>query len=330
MKEKILLTGGNGYIGSVFLDMYISDYNFRVIDSNFYDYDILENVEFIKKDIRHVQEKDLEGIDYVVHMAELSNDPLGEIIPNITNEINHLGTKNLLNICKKTGIKKFIYMSSCSVYGINENLVNEESELNPLTNYSKAKVNNENFIFSQDFPFEVIILRNATVFGFSKNLRLDLVINELTFTAVNENIINLKSDGTPVRPFVHVVDLVRIINIFLNNSSIKNTEVINVGSNRLNYSIIQVVDVIKDLLQIQNINIGKEDPDQRSYRVDFSKLSNMFPQFEFQYDLAKGVRELSENLQGYGFNESSIRVDYLKDKIKKGDLDHNLFPKLEL
>ena len=152
-------------------------------------------------------------------MAELSNDPLGELEPNLTNDINHISTVNLLNLCNEAQVKKFIYMSSCSVYGFNEQIVNENSNTNPLTSYSKAKVLNENYILNNEFDFEISILRNATVFGYSPNLRLDLVINDLTYGAFHDKKIVLLSDGTPVRPFVHVEDLSRLISFLLGNKN---------------------------------------------------------------------------------------------------------------
>ncbi len=324
MKEKILITGGLGYVGSKFTELYNSDYDLTVIDTNFYNSNTQNNVINILKDIRELELSDIKDIDYVVHMAELSNDPLGELNPEITNEINHLGTIELLKLCEKSDIKKFIYMSSCSVYGKNPNLVNERSQLNPITNYSKAKVHNEEYLTSKKFPFETIILRNATVFGHSNNLRLDLVINDLTYSAFKFKEINLLSDGTPKRPFIHIVDLCRLIKLFLESTNNLNNEIFNIGSNQLNYSIYEIANIIKDLLKIESISIGKKDADQRSYLVDFTKLNNFFPDFRFEFSVEKGIDDMINKFKNFDYNANSIRVKHIKSNIERKKLDENL------
>ena len=215
--KKILVTGGFGYIGSMFCNLYQDKYDIKVLDKGLFGNYINTRVTPIVKDIREVSIKDLENIEYVIHMAELSNDPLGELQGEITNEINHLATVRLLNMCEESSVKKFIYMSSCSVYGFNENIVDENSSVNPLTNYSKSKILNENFIIKNNFSFQTTILRNATVFGYAPNMRLDLVINDISYNAYKTGKIELISDGKPIRPFIHVHDLSRLIEYFLNN-----------------------------------------------------------------------------------------------------------------
>ena len=324
MKEKILITGGLGYIGSKFSELFYSDFDLKIVDTNFYNSTPLKNVETLFKDIRHLEIKDLEDIDYVIHMAELSNDPLGEVIPEITNEINHLATVNLLNLCKESNIKKFIYMSSCSVYGKNPELVHEESTLNPITNYSKAKVKNEKYMASEIFPFETVILRNATVFGYARNFRLDLVINDLTYSAYQFGKITLLSDGTPKRPFIHVVDLCRLLKLFLDSDNKFENEVFNVGSDELNFSIYEVSKIIQHTLKVKDVAIGKKDYDQRSYFVDFTKLKNIFPDFKFKYKLENGINDMIENFKGFEYDESSIRVKYLSKQLENKKLNNKL------
>ena len=174
--KNLLITGGLGYIGSKFIENFSDLYNIFVLDTRLYNDKNTEKYNLIKKDIRELNPNDIENIDYVVHMAELSNDPLGELSDGLTEEINHVATKNLLEICNNSSVKKFIYMSSCAVYGKNDNLVNEMSELSPLTNYSKSKVANEKFINANQFSYEIIVFRNATVFGYSRNLTLILLL----------------------------------------------------------------------------------------------------------------------------------------------------------
>ena len=157
--KNILVTGGLGYIGSKFLEKYKNSYLLSVLDTSFYSNpNDVKDINFINKDIRNISKDDLKNIDIVVHMSELSNDPLGEFNPSLTSEINFEATKRLLNLCNEEEVSKFIYMSSASVYGFNENLITEESQTNPLTQYAIAKVNNENYILNNKFNFEIFIL----------------------------------------------------------------------------------------------------------------------------------------------------------------------------
>ena len=237
--KKILLTGGLGFIGSYFYEKYCSNYNFRIIDTNYFKgFD--ENQNIVYKDIRNINQNDLIDIDFVVHMAELSNDPLGDLDKNLTNKINHLATLDLLEIANRANIKKFIYMSSASVYGFSEKILKEKDKVSPLTEYSKAKVRNENYILNNKFNFETIILRNSTAFGFSKNLRLDLVVNDLTYSAFNENKIVLLSDGSPKRPIIHIHDICKFIDVLINEKRNLDKEIFNVGDESLNYSIREI------------------------------------------------------------------------------------------
>jgi len=322
--KNILLTGGLGYIGSKFFELYSNVYNITILDKNYFG-NYLKNVNnLIVKDIRDLTLEDLSGLDAVVHMAELSNDPLGELEPNLTNDINHISTVNLLNLCNKAQVKKFIYMSSCSVYGFNEEIVNEDSNTNPLTSYSKAKVLNEDYILNNEFDFEISILRNATVFGYSPNLRLDLVINDLTYGAFHDKKIILLSDGTPVRPFVHVEDLSRLISFLLGNKNPYQKEVINVGSNSMNFSIKQLAEFLSDYLKIDDVIFGKADPDQRSYKVSFEKIENLFPSFQISHNLNSGIIDLIENFKKYEDRIDSRRIMKIKSMIQQGLIDNSL------
>ena len=323
--KNILLTGGFGYIGSRFLEEYRDTYSFRVIDNQFFDNkNELSNINNTIKDIRDIEISDLHDVDYVIHLSELSNDPLGEVNENLTYSINHEGTKNLLNLCNLANIEKFIYMSSCAVYGKNKNLVTESSKVNPLTTYSKSKILNEEYIINNDFNFETIILRNATVFGYSKNLRIDLVINELVYEALYNSCIILNSDGTPLRPFVHVGDLVRIINLLVNSNNLLDKQIINIGSKNLNYSIKEIALNIADKLDIKDIKYGEKDPDQRSYKVNFSKFENLFPEFNFNFDLDKGIDELIKNYKEHNFDLNVYRLKKIKYLLDENIIDEKL------
>ena len=323
--KNILLTGGFGYIGSRFLEEYRDAYSFHVIDNQFFDNkNELSNINNAIKDIRDVEISDLHDVDYVIHLSELSNDPLGEVNEDLTYSINHEGTKNLLNLCNIANIEKFIYMSSCAVYGKNENLVTESSKVNPLTTYSKSKILNEEYIINNDFNFETIILRNATVFGYSKNLRIDLVINELVYEALYNSSIILNSDGTPLRPFIHIGDLVRIINLLVNSDNFLDKQIINIGSKNLNYSIKEIALNIADKLNIKNIKYGEKDPDQRSYKVNFSKFENLFPEYNFNFDLDKGVDELIKNYKEHNFDLNVYRLKKINYLLEENIIDEKL------
>ena len=323
--KKILVTGGFGYIGSMFCNLYQDKYDIKVLDKGLFGNYINTRVTPIVKDIRKVSIKDLENIEYVIHMAELSNDPLGELQGEITNEINHLATVRLLNMCEESSVKKFIYMSSCSVYGFNENIVDENSSVNPLTNYSKSKILNENFIIKNNFSFQTTILRNATVFGYAPNMRLDLVINDISYNAYKTGKIELISDGKPIRPFIHVHDLSRLIEYFLNNESNYQYEIFNAGSNLMNYSIKELAEFLKNYLKTEEVKYGKFDPDQRSYNVNFNKLNEFLPSFSFKYNLENGVANLIDNFDKYVETLDSKRIKKLKFLLENGEINKSFY-----
>ena len=321
--KKILLTGGLGFIGSYFYEKYCSNYNFRIIDTNYFKgFD--ENKNIVYKDIRNINQNDLLDIDFVVHMAELSNDPLGDLDKNLTNKINHLANLDLLEIANRANIKKFIYMSSASVYGFSEKILKEKDKVSPLTEYSKAKVRNENYILNNKFNFETIILRNSTAFGFSKNLRLDLVVNDLTYSAFKENKIVLLSDGSPKRPIIHIHDICKFIDVLINEKRNLDKEIFNVGDESLNYSIREIAETVSSVLGVDDISIGKFDSDQRSYELSFVKLEEYFPEFKIKFDLKKGILDLVENLKDYKIKGNERRVQLLNQLIKQKRLDENL------
>lgn len=322
---NILLTGSSGYIGSKFVDLFSDDYQIRGLDTNFFNTGKSESkISKLNKDIRDIDESDIKGIDIVVHMAELSNDPLGQFSSSLTKSINIEGTKKLVNIAKNSDIKKFVYMSSCSVYGQNENIVNENSPTNPLTNYAKAKVENEELLLNNEFPFEVKILRNATAFGYSSNHRLDLVINDLTYNALLNNQIKLLSDGTPRRPVVHIADICNIIKLLIEQNSDEKI-LINVGSSKLNYSVKEMALKISHLTKVRSLTFGSEDKDQRSYNVSFDKFEKLFPKYEFLFDLERGVSDLIKNDKFYKKTTSSIRVKKLLKLLEENQLDESLY-----
>lgn len=322
--KKLLLTGGLGYIGSYFYQTYSDKYKIKIIDTNYYNAK-QSNDNVLLKDIRHVSKEDLKGIDYVVHMAELSNDPLGDLNKKLTKDINNLATTRLLKLSNNTNVKKFIYMSSASVYGFSNKIMSEKDDTTPLTEYSISKVKNEEYILNSNFNFETIILRNSTAFGFSKNLRLDLVVNDLTYEGYKNKKLILLSDGSPKRPLVHVHDICNFIDFVIMDKRNLDKEIFNVGSKDLNYSIKEVAEKIANLLNITNISFGNYDSDQRSYSLNFEKIKKYFPNYKIQYNLADGIKDLIQKFKNYQITENEKRVRVLNDLIKRRTLDDNLF-----
>jgi nucleoside-diphosphate-sugar epimerase len=323
--KSILVTGGMGYIGNKFIELFSEKYDILVFDTSFFGQNKSDSIKIISGDIRKIDLDDLSNIEVIVHMSELSNDPLGAFNPQLTKEINHNGTKNILKLANHIDVKKFIYMSSASVYGFNQNLLDEKSEVNPLTEYALAKINNENYILENNFEFETIIFRNSTVFGFSKNLRLDLVVNDLTYNALKNNKIDVISDGSPKRPFIHVHDLCMLIDIVISDNRNIDKEIFNVGDNSLNYSIKEISKIISDLTNVKDITFGDKDDDQRSYYLSFDKLNKIYPDFKIEFDMSSGILDLINNLKNYKLSGNEIRLRKL-DSLKKGKkVDSNLF-----
>tara|TARA_S200000501_G_scaffold343591_1_gene354669 strand:+ start:298 stop:1278 length:981 start_codon:yes stop_codon:yes gene_type:complete len=323
--RSILITGGMGYIGNKFIELFSEKYDISVFDTSFFGQNKSDRVKIISGDIRKIELDVLSNIEVIVHMSELSNDPLGAFNPQLTKEINHSGTKDILELANRVDVKKFIYMSSASVYGFNQNQLDEKSEVNPLTEYAKAKINNENYILENNFEFETIIFRNSTVFGFSKNLRLDLVVNDLTFNALKNNKIEVISDGSPKRPFIHVQDLCRLIDTVISDNRNIDKEIINVGDNSLNYSIKEISQIISDLTNVEDITFGDKDDDQRSYYLSFDKLNKIYPDFEIEFDMRSGIQDLINNLKHYKLSGNEIRLKKLDSLTKEKKVDSNLF-----
>jgi nucleoside-diphosphate-sugar epimerase len=323
--DTILLTGGLGYIGSKFVEKYQNNYKFLILDTGYFSKERVnsENIKFV--DIRNLKRVYLEKIDIVVHMGELSNDPLGNLDSGLTNEINHLATIELLELANKSSVRKFIYMSSASVYGFSDTIVDENSDVNPLTEYAKAKFNNEKYIIDNEFNFQTIILRNSTAFGFSANLRLDLVVNDLTYSGVFNKKIELFSDGTPKRPIVHISDISSFIDILIRDKRNLDKEIFNVGDKDMNFSIREIAETVGKVLGVDNLIFGEPDKDQRSYFLNFDKTRNFFPDFEIEFDLVRGVEDLYENLKGYQLNGNEKRLSKINKLIETDKLDKNLY-----
>ena len=313
----ILITGNTGYIGTVMTRLFQEkSYDVSGLDSNYFKGCELYPPEFqpskqIVKDIRAVTKEDLRGVTTVIHLAGLSNDPLGEINTSLTHDINYVASLRLAELAKKQGVEKFIFSSSCSLYGIasNDRPMTEEGDLMPVTAYAKSKVNTETGISRlADKDFHPVFMRNATVYGVSPSLRLDLVVNNLTAWAYLTGKVSVMSDGTPWRPLVHVEDVCRaFIAVTESVPERIHNQAFNVGINEENYQVVDVANMIEDIVPDCEVEIlNKTGPDERTYRVDFSKINSILHGFSPVWNVRKGIEELLETYKGFGLNKNDL------------------------
>lgn len=336
---NILVTGNRGYIGAILTPLLVNK-GHKVIglDTGFYEggglqTEDLSQIKFIKEDIRNIKKEYLVGFDAVIHLAELSNDPLGQLAPDITHKINYEGASHLAKLAKDCGINRFIYMSSCSVYGIATGVVDENSAVNPQTVYAKCKLLVENELSQlADDNFSPTYLRSATVYGASPQQRFDTAINNLCGLAWTIKKIQLTSDGTPWRPFIHVEDLSRVILELLSVGRDKiHNQAYNLGKTEHNYQIKDVADAINLTFKGCKISLGSSDPDNRSYRVSCDKLAKLLENFQFIWDIEKGVKQLCDffnkiNLTAEAFNSRyHTRLKCLEYLIETNQLDDSFF-----
>ncbi len=340
MIKRILVTGSEGYIGSVLMPMLVeSMYAVTGLDALFYSEgnltgDAYTNYGLIQKDIRDVTSDELKGFDAVVHLAALSNDPLGTLDEELTYKINYEATVRLARNAREAGVHRFIFASSCSLYGAGDKVLTEEDEANPQTAYGKSKIMAEKEISQLvGEGFSPVYLRNATAFGISPRMRFDIVVNSLTGYAKTENVIRILGDGTPWRPLVHVKDICRAVLFCLESpeNTIHN-QAFNIGSGRENYQIKTIAEKIKKAYPECEIEImSKNAGDTRNYKVSFEKAEKLLG-FKPEYTLDDGIREMKNayvkiNLTKEQF-ESRLytrlrQIEYLLDE---GAIDGELRP----
>jgi nucleoside-diphosphate-sugar epimerase len=336
---RVLVTGNLGYIGTVMVPMLIAE-GFDVVGL---DTDLFERSTFgegivpvpqIRKDVRDVEASDLKGFEAIIHLAGLSNDPLGDLNPNLTYEINHLASVRLAELAKQAGVRRFVFSSSCSNYGAGgEDLLNESSAFNPVTPYGISKVRVEQDVSKlAGSTFSPTFLRNATAFGVSPRLRFDLVLNNLTAWAFTTGKVFIKSDGTPWRPIVHIADISRAF-IAVLKSPIEHVhnEAFNVARNEDNYRIRELADIVKETVANTVIEYAKDaGPDKRCYRVDSSKILKTLPVFKPVWDARKGAKELLAAYQKVGLQLNDFegpkykRIDHIKMLMNSGLLGPDL------
>src|SRR3989344_1839440 len=299
---NVLVTGSEGYIGTNLVHVLIDKgHDVTGLDTGFYKeamlyYNKRQPVQTIIKDIRDVTAEDLSGFDAIVHLAELSNDPLGQTDPELTFAINHKGTARLVEEAKKAGVTRFIYASSCSIYGASDEVRDETSIPNPLTAYAKSKVLNEELWPPRSTDtFIPVLLRFATVYGPSPRLRFDLVVNNLAGLVFTTGEIKMDSDGTPWRPFTHVLDIADAIACALvAPKEVVNKEIFNVGNEQSNYQIKDIARIIKTVFPKAKVSLNPNGKDKRNYKVDFTKINTKLPGFSCKRTIADGVKELLE------------------------------------
>jgi len=338
---RILITGTEGYIGSV-MGPKIAELGHDVVglDSGFYREGWLYNTKYsylppcVGKDIRHITTDDLKGFEAVVHLAELSNDPLGQLHEAVTYQINHAGSVELAKKCKAAGVSRFVYTSSCSVYGVgSDDFKSEESEPNPQTAYARCKVLVEQDVSKlADDSFSPTFLRNATAFGLSPRMRFDIVLNNLAGLAWTTKEIRMISDGSPWRPLVHVLDICDAVACTLDAPrTVVHNEVINVGDSGQNYRVREIAQIVSDAFPGCGLTMGSSNGDNRSYRVSFDKIKTLFPKFKCRRDATAGAhqfRELFERIQMpadvFEFR-AFTRLKQIEHLINTGQVDQGLF-----
>jgi nucleoside-diphosphate-sugar epimerase len=336
---KILVTGTDGYLGSLLAPELIRRGHEVVgVDTGFYRYGWLyAGVDSIpltlSKDIRHLSETDLEGVDAIVHMAELSNDPLGQLSPTITYEINHQGSVRLAQLAERAGVQRFVYMSSCSVYGVADGEVDESSPTSPQTAYAECKtlVERDLMAMASD-TFSPTFLRNATAFGASPRMRFDIVLNNLSGLAWTERTIAMTSDGTPWRPLVHGLDIAKAIRCVLDAPiDLVHAETFNVGSSEQNYRVRDIAEIVAGQFPGCQLTFGDASGDNRSYRVSFEKINNKLPGFACDWDAARGAAQLYEIFRRIDLDSATFtgrghtRLKQLEHLIRTKQVDDNLF-----
>lgn len=338
---KVLVTGTEGYLGALLVPQLLArGHDVTGVDVGYYRSGYLYNAKgdqpkTLVKDIRHLTPEDLDGHDAVVHMAELSNDPTGELAPHITYEINHKGSVRLAGIAKKAGVSRFIYMSSCSVYGVagGDVPVDEKTPVNPQTAYAICKTLCERDIMPMaDSNFSPVFFRNSTAFGASPRQRFDLVVNNLSALAWTTKEIKMTSDGTPWRPLVHGLDIGKAICCALEAPvDAIHGQILNIGSNEQNYRVKEVAEIVANCFPGCTTTFGTQGADNRSYRVSFAKLAKHLPDFSCDWDVAKGARQFHELFQQIDFTKEDFefrpftRLKQLQYLIRTGQIDLDFF-----
>lgn len=339
---KIFVTGSKGFIGSNLVAVLLDrGHELTTLDTGFYEEGLLypngrdRKCRHLRKDIREIEISDLEHHDAIVHLAELSNDPLGQQNETITYEINHKGSVKLAELAKRAGIERFVYTSSCSVYGVQdgEDFKTEESETHPQTAYARCKVWVERDLGAMaDETFSPTFLRNATAYGPSPHIRFDIVLNNLAGLAYTAHEIRMTSDGTPWRPLVHVLDICEAIACTLEAPrDVVHNQILNVGHTRENYQVREIAEIVASAIPGCGLSLGSSDGDNRSYRVSFDKIHELLPGFECNRTARQGAERLSTIFDDIEMTtevfqfRAFTRLKQLQYLIRTGQIDERFF-----
>ena len=335
---RVLITGHQGYIGSVLAGV-LADAGHAVagLDAGYFADCAFgpapREIPSIQRDVRDVAAEDLDGIEAIVHLAALSNDPMGELHPELTHDINERAAVRLARLARDAGVRRFLFASSCSLYGAaGEVPVTEEAPLRPLTHYATSKARVEEALLPlADRRFSPVMVRSATVYGLSPRLRLDVVVNNLAAWAWTTGSIRVLSDGTPWRPLIHVEDVARAYGALLAAPrEAVHAQAFNIGAPGENYQVRRLAELVQEAMPGCRLEFGEGGPDARDYRVDFSKLAARVPQFQPRWTVAQGVRELAQAFARVGLSRDAfegpryIRIRRLKQLLEADRLDAGL------
>lgn len=336
---RILLTGHQGYIGSVAAPM-LQGRGHEVVglDSNLFsgcDFSAHHaNIPELRMDLRDLQKEDLQGFDGVLHLAALSNDPLGDLDPDLTYDVNHRSSVRLAEMAKAAGVRRFVFSSSCSTYGAaGDDFLDENASLNPVTPYGESKVLVERDVSRlADDAFSPTFMRNATAYGVSPRLRLDIVLNDLVASAFTSGLVYIKSDGSPWRPIVHIRDIIgaAIAALEAPREQVHN-QVFNVGRTEENYRIRELAEIVAQTVPGSRVEYAPGGgPDKRCYRVNCDKIKKLLPEFRPQWAARQGAQELYAAYQAAELTKEDlsgdryVRLRVIRRLINSGALDASL------